>query len=67
MLSHAVTSVIQVFPSFVMLSFACVFVRVGLPSVMMCGDCGEDRYCGLSNVGIGWDGWIPLGDVVCHA
>jgi hypothetical protein len=35
MLSHAVMSVIQVFPSFVMLSLACVFVRDGLPSVMM--------------------------------
>jgi hypothetical protein len=28
MLSHAVLRVIQVFPSFVMLSLACVFVRV---------------------------------------
>jgi predicted HAD superfamily Cof-like phosphohydrolase len=28
MLSHAVLSVIQVFPSFVMLGLACVFVRV---------------------------------------
>jgi hypothetical protein len=28
-------SVIQVFPSFVMLSLACVFVRDGLPSVEM--------------------------------
>jgi hypothetical protein len=35
MLSHAVMSVVQVFPSFVMLSFACVFVRGGLPSVEM--------------------------------
>jgi hypothetical protein len=33
MLSHAVMSVIQVFPSFVMLSLACVFVSDGLPSV----------------------------------
>jgi uncharacterized membrane protein len=35
MLSHAIMSVIQVFPSFVMLSLACVFVREGLPSVEM--------------------------------
>jgi uncharacterized membrane protein (GlpM family) len=35
MLSHAVMSVVQVFPSFVMLSLACVFVRGGLPSVEM--------------------------------
>jgi hypothetical protein len=35
MLSHAVTSVIQVFPSFVMLSLACVFVNDGLPSIEM--------------------------------
>jgi hypothetical protein len=28
MLSHAVLRVLQVFPSFVMLSLACVFVRV---------------------------------------
>jgi hypothetical protein len=42
MLSHAVMSVIQVYPSFVMLSLACVFVRDGLPSVKMCFDRGED-------------------------
>jgi hypothetical protein len=35
MLSHAVMSVIQVFPSFVMLSLAFVFVRDGHPSVEM--------------------------------
>jgi uncharacterized membrane protein len=35
MLSHAVISVVQVLPSFVMLSLACVFVRDGLPSVEM--------------------------------
>jgi hypothetical protein len=34
-LSHAVMSVIQVFPSFVILSLGCVFVRDGLPSVEM--------------------------------
>jgi uncharacterized membrane protein len=32
MLSHAVMSIVQVFPSLVMLSLACVFVRDGLPS-----------------------------------
>jgi hypothetical protein len=30
MLSHAVMRVVQVFPSFVMLGLACVFVRDGL-------------------------------------
>jgi hypothetical protein len=52
MLSHVVMSVIQVFPSFVMLSLAYVFVRGGLPSVEMCFDHGEDQCCGLSNVGM---------------
>jgi hypothetical protein len=45
-------SVVQVFPSFVMLSWACVFVRDGLPSVEMLFDRGEDRCCGLSKVGV---------------
>jgi hypothetical protein len=35
MLCYAVMSVIQVFPSFVMLSLACAFVRDGLSSVKM--------------------------------
>jgi uncharacterized membrane protein len=35
MLSHVVMRVIEVFPSFVMLSLACVFVRDGVPSVEM--------------------------------
>jgi hypothetical protein len=35
MLSHAVMRVIQVFPSFVVLGLAYVFVRDGLPSVEM--------------------------------
>jgi hypothetical protein len=36
LLSHVVMSVIQVFPSYMMLSLACVFVRAfGLPSVKM--------------------------------
>jgi hypothetical protein len=52
MLSHAIMSVIQVFPSFVMLSLACVFVREGLPSVEMWFDRGEDRWCGLSKDGM---------------
>jgi hypothetical protein len=61
LLSHAVMSVVQVFPSlvmsvvqvfplFVMLSLACVFVRDGLPSVEMWFDHGENRWCGLSKV-----------------
>jgi hypothetical protein len=51
MLSHAVMSVIQVFPSFVMLSLACVFVRGGLPSVEMWSDHGKDWCCDLGRVG----------------
>jgi uncharacterized membrane protein len=35
MLSHAVTSVVQVFPSFVILSLVCIFVRDDLLSVEM--------------------------------
>jgi hypothetical protein len=45
-------SVIQAFPSFVMLSLACVFVRDGLPSIVMRFDCGVDRCCSLSKVGM---------------
>jgi hypothetical protein len=45
-------SVMQVFPSFVMLSLACVFVRDGLPSIEMCFDRGEHRCCDLSKVGM---------------
>jgi hypothetical protein len=52
MLSHTVISVVQVFPSFVILSLTCVFVRGGLPSVEMWFDHGEDRCCGLSKVGM---------------
>jgi hypothetical protein len=52
MLSHAVMSDVHVFPSFVMLSLACVFVRDGLPSVEMQFDRGEDRCRGLSKVGM---------------
>jgi uncharacterized membrane protein len=35
MISHIVMSIVQVFPSFVMLSLACDFVRDGHPSVEM--------------------------------
>jgi hypothetical protein len=52
MLSHAVTSVVQVFSSFVILSWACDFVRDGLSSIEMWFDHGEDRCCGLSKVGM---------------
>jgi hypothetical protein len=45
-------SVVQVFPSFVMLSLACVFVRDGLPSVKMWFEHGGDRCCGLRIVGM---------------
>jgi hypothetical protein len=34
-LSHAVMSIVQVFPFFVMFSLACVFMRDGFPSVKM--------------------------------
>jgi hypothetical protein len=50
MLSHAVIRVVQVFPSFVILSLACVLVREGLPSVEMWFGPGKDRCCGLSKV-----------------
>jgi hypothetical protein len=50
MISHAVISVVQVFPSFVILSLACVFVRDGPPSVEIWFDRGEDRCCYLSKV-----------------
>jgi hypothetical protein len=45
-------SVVQVFPSFVMLSLACAFVRDGFPSIKMWFDRGEDRCCGLSKDGM---------------
>jgi hypothetical protein len=45
-------SVVQVFPSFVMWSLACEFVRDGTPSVEMCFGRGEDRCCGLSKDGM---------------
>jgi hypothetical protein len=39
---------------------------VGLPSVVMRGDRGEVRCCGLCKVRNGGDGWNPSGDVVYH-
>jgi hypothetical protein len=39
----------------------------GLPSVVMFGDHGEVRCCGLSKVWNGRDGRNSSGDVVCHA
>jgi hypothetical protein len=61
-------SVVQVFLSYMMLNLACVFVRVfGLPSLVMSGDHGEDRCCGLSMGWNGGDGCILSGDVDCHA
>jgi hypothetical protein len=41
-------SVVQVFPPFVMLSLACVFVWGGLPSIEMWFDHGKDQCCDLS-------------------
>jgi hypothetical protein len=35
MLSHVVMSVVQAFPSFVMLSLTCVFMSDGFPSIEM--------------------------------
>jgi hypothetical protein len=53
LLSPVVMSVVQVFPSYMMLSLTWVFVRVfGLPSLVMWDDHGEDRCCGLSKIGM---------------
>jgi hypothetical protein len=52
MLSRIVMSIVQVFPSFVILNLACVFVRDGLPSIEMRFDHGEDQCYGLSKVGM---------------
>jgi hypothetical protein len=63
MLSHAVMSVVQVFPSSWCWVWLVLMLKVGLPSVQMWGDCGEDRCCSLS---IGWNGghgWNLIGDV----
>jgi hypothetical protein len=37
-----------------------------LPSVVMWGDHGEVRCCGMSKVWKGVDGWNPSGEVVCQ-
>jgi hypothetical protein len=52
MLSHAVMRVIQVFPSFVMLSLACVFVREGFPAIETWFGPGKDQWRGLIKVGM---------------
>jgi hypothetical protein len=55
MLSPAVMSVVQVFPSlWCWVSLVLSIESVGLPSVVMWGDRGEIRCCGLSKV---WNGW----------
>jgi hypothetical protein len=51
-----------------MLSLVCVNVEsLGLPSVEMRVDHGEDQCCDLSMGWNGGDGWNLSGDVVCHA
>jgi hypothetical protein len=53
LLSPAVMSVVQVFPSYIMLSLACVFVTVfSLSSLVMLDDHGEYRCCDLNKVGM---------------
>jgi hypothetical protein len=44
-----------------------LMLSVGLPSVEMRVDHGEDRCCGLSMRWNDGDGWNLLCDVVCHA
>jgi hypothetical protein len=48
MLSNAVMSVIQVFPS--LWCWVWFVLSVGLPSIVMWGDRGEVRCCGLSKI-----------------
>jgi hypothetical protein len=67
MLSHAVMSVIQVFPSLWCWVWLVLLWSVGLPSIMMWDDRGENRWCGLSTGWNGGHGWIPSGDVDSHA
>jgi hypothetical protein len=50
--NQGIDHLVSHFPSFVMLSLACVFVRDGLSSIEMWVDCGEDQCCGLSKVGM---------------
>jgi hypothetical protein len=38
---------------------------VGLPSIVMYGDRGEIRCCGLGKVWNGGDSWKSSGDVIC--
>jgi hypothetical protein len=45
----------------------CSTESIGLPSVVMIGDCGEVRCCSLNKVWNGGDDRNPSGDVVCHA
>jgi hypothetical protein len=52
MLSHEVMSVVQVFPSLWCWVWLVLLSSVGLPSVVMWGDRGEDWCCGLSKVGM---------------
>jgi hypothetical protein len=53
LLSPTVISCRTSLPSYMMLSLACVFVRVfDLPSLVMWGDHGEDRCCGSAWVGM---------------
>jgi hypothetical protein len=40
---------------------------VGLPSVVIGGDRGGIRWCGLSKVWSGGNSWNPSDDVVSHA
>jgi hypothetical protein len=52
MISHVVMSIVQVFPSFIIVSLAYIFVRDGLSSVVIWFDRGANRCCGLSKVGM---------------
>jgi hypothetical protein len=51
-LSHADMSVIQVLPYSWCWVWLLLLLSVGLPSIVMWGDRGEDRCCGLSKVGM---------------
>jgi hypothetical protein len=45
----------------------CSVESASFPSVVMRGDRGEVRCCGLGKVWNGGDEWNLSGDVVCHA